>query len=304
MKAMTLLGTALSTVGVGAALAGCTPVAGTSSIANAAQVDNTVQVNNTAQVDNTAQVNDVAQVNNTIPQPPYYPSGPRINYRGPIQFQSGGTTALRRGYLQSQAIDRYTFTAYAGQPTTITIGSPYRGVLLTLVDPNGIPIVRYQSGASSWSGTLPTTGTYRLDAVATQGPSPYDLSLNIQPAYNPPTPPAPPSSQVRYQGAIQFAPGATSTVVRNYLPYRYIDRYTFNATGGQSARINLYSPNQNVLLTIVDPNGNPIIRSQSGASFWSGILPTSGNYTVDAVSVRNASPYTLELNIQPFRRVY
>ncbi len=70
MKAMTLIGTVLSTVAVGVALAGCTPVAGTGPIANAAQVDNTVQLNNTAQVDNTAQVNNVAQVNNTIPQSP------------------------------------------------------------------------------------------------------------------------------------------------------------------------------------------------------------------------------------------
>jgi hypothetical protein len=307
MKATTLFATVIGTVAVGATLAGCTPVLNPDSVANAASISNATQSNNDAPINNDASINNNPQVNNSSVNLPSYPdSGSLIRNRGPIQFQPGATSTVVYGYLPYQNIDRYTFNAAAGQPATIAIGSPDRAVQLTLIDPDGFPMVRAQAGSTYWSGTLPTSGTYRVEAVDSNGASSYNMSLNIQPSYNPPTPPippTPPTPQVRYQGPIQFQPGATSTVVRNYLPYQDIDRYTFNATGGQSANVSIYSPGRDVLLTIVDPNGNPIVRYQSGASYWSGILPASGNYTVDAVAAQGAAPYSLQLGVQPFRRL-
>jgi hypothetical protein len=101
--------------------------------------------------------------------------------RGQIAFQTGSTSTSVQGNLASKAIDRFTFTASAGQPATIAIESPNQDVLLTLVDPQGSPIQRYQSGSASWSGKLPTNGTYVVDVIATGSASTYKLNVSIQP---------------------------------------------------------------------------------------------------------------------------
>ncbi len=98
--------------------------------------------------------------------------------RGKINFAAGSSSATVEGNLASKAVDQFTFDATANQTGTITIDSQNQNVLLTLVAPSGSPIQRYQSGQSSWSGTLPESGTYRISAVATQQAS-YKLTLTI-----------------------------------------------------------------------------------------------------------------------------
>lgn len=101
--------------------------------------------------------------------------------RTAIQFEPGKTSTTVEGKLASKAIVQYTFDATANQTATVTITSPNQTVLLTLVAPSGSPIQRYQSGQSSWSGTLPETGTYRVSVVATDQASDYQLSVAIAP---------------------------------------------------------------------------------------------------------------------------
>lgn len=98
-----------------------------------------------------------------------------------IQFQAGATTATVEGTLTAKKVDRYTFEAKAGQSASVSISSPRQDVLLTIVDPQGSPIQRYQSGSSSWSDKLPTDGVYIVDVVATGETSNYTLTVSIQP---------------------------------------------------------------------------------------------------------------------------
>ncbi len=98
-----------------------------------------------------------------------------------IQFQPGSTVSSVEGKLVSKSLDRYTFEASAGQPGNISISSPNQDVLLTLIDPQGSPIQRYQSGGSTWSGKLPTSGTYIVDVFASGQDSSYALTVSIQP---------------------------------------------------------------------------------------------------------------------------
>lgn len=103
------------------------------------------------------------------------------NDRQTIEIDPGKTSTTVSGKLASKAIAQYRFDAAANQPATVTITSPNQTVLLTLVAPSGSPIQRYQSGLSSWSGTLPETGTYQINVVATDQASDYQLSLAIAP---------------------------------------------------------------------------------------------------------------------------
>jgi hypothetical protein len=119
------------------------------------------------------------------PTPAPAPSEPSatgaIDDQKPIQFQPGATTATVEGKLPAKRIDRYTFAATAGQSTTVSINSPGQDVLLTIVDPQGSPMQRYQSGSPTWSGKLPTDGIYMVDVVATGKASSYTLTVSIQP---------------------------------------------------------------------------------------------------------------------------
>ncbi len=107
-------------------------------------------------------------------------SPPASDDRKKIEFAAGSSSATVDGTLANKAIDQYTFEATANQTATISIDSPNQAVLLTLVSPSGSPIQRYQSGLSSWSGSLPESGIYRVSAVATQASS-YKLNITILP---------------------------------------------------------------------------------------------------------------------------
>jgi hypothetical protein len=124
-------------------------------------------------------------------------------------------------------------------------------------------------------------------------------SFNVVPSLSKlPLPIPTPALNIHDRGAIQFQPGATSTSVNHYLASG-IDRYTLKASAGQSASFTISSPNQNVLLTLIDPDGNPFITSESGAFTWSGVLPKDGNYTVEAVDTGDPAQYNLAVSIQP-----
>jgi hypothetical protein len=226
------------------------------------------------------------------PPPNVPPQSGGTRYLGPIQFAPGATFASVSNFVNPNGIDRYTFNASARQPAKVQIYSATGQVALTLVAPDGTPLMRSQSGSTSWSGTLPLNGNYRLDAVNNYIGSQYTVNLTIQPASGG-------GAQIHYQGTIQFPPGATYTSVNGFLAPRNIDRYTFSAAAGQPANLSVNSQNGQVLLTLVDPQGNPLVRYQSGANSWSGRLTASGNYRVDVVNQAVPSNYTLGLSIMP-----
>lgn len=210
---------------------------------------------------------------------------------GPIEFAPGSTTASIDNFIDPSGIDRYTFDASAGQPATVNISSQTGQVLLTLVAPDGTPLVRSQSGRTSWSGNLPMDGTYTVDAVNQYSGAQYSVNLNIQPVSGGG------GAQINNQGAIQFAPGRIYTSVNGYLNPKNTDRYTFDASAGQSVNLRINSPRGQVMLTLIDPNGNPLVRYQSGANSWSGTLPAGGTYQVDVLNQSGASSYNLGLRI-------
>jgi hypothetical protein len=209
-----------------------------------------------------------------------------VHDRGSIQFQANATSANVDGYV-AHSTDRYTFTASAGQAASLNVYSPNQEVRLTVLDPDGNALT---GQTSSWAGNLPMDGTYTVNVMDIGGASTYNLGLDIEPAS---------SSQVHNRGEIHFQPNATSASVTSQLAANNIDHYTFEASAGQPASIYLSSPDGDVALTLIDPNGNPILRSQAGLSDWSGTLPVSGTYTLNAVSIGSATTYNLSLNINP-----
>jgi hypothetical protein len=212
---------------------------------------------------------------------------------GPLHFRPGATSLSLSAFLPANQIDRYTFDAQAGQQASVVITSPNNEILLTLVTPQGVPLTRYQSGSFRWAGQLPEAGTYRLDVVAPDQGGHYTLNLDIQPDQA-----GGGGAQLHNRGDIHFAPGAIGTSVSRSISTHDIDRYTLEAQAGQQMSISLMSRDNNVGLTIVDPNGFPLVRYQSGATSWNGRLTAVGTYTIDATSLGSTTDYTMHITIR------
>ena len=62
--------------------------------------------------------------------------------------------------------------------------------------------------------------------------------------------------------------------------------------------VSIYSPNNDVLLEIYGiSDGQPLVRTASGATSWQGLLSATQDYDIKAVAVGGASQYTLQVII-------
>ena len=63
--------------------------------------------------------------------------------------------------------------------------------------------------------------------------------------------------------------------------------------------VNIDSPNDNVLLTIVGADGIPLTNgNMSGATSWTGELPATQDYTLRAIGTLEPASYTLTVTIE------
>ena len=61
----------------------------------------------------------------------------------------------------------------------------------------------------------------------------------------------------------------------------------------------ILSPHNNILLTIYGlQDGNPLVRSVSGATNWTGVLPGTQDYMIEAVATGATSNYIIQVMVQ------
>ena len=111
----------------------------------------------------------------------------------------------------------------------------------------------------------------------------------------PPLPTATPSSAA---SRISFGPGATSAVLQAAIAAGGSHEYRVSAAAGQVMMVNVYSPDNSVVLTIWGiEDGQPLVRSHMGQTGWRGELPATQDYGITAVSTAGATPYALQVII-------
>ena len=90
---------------------------------------------------------------------------------------------------------------------------------------------------------------------------------------------------------VQFAIGATSTVIKGQIKgYRFVD-YQVRAGAGQTLSVEMKTGNASSYFNILPPGSSPVamfIGSTSGDRF-SGLLPTDGDYAIRVYLMRNAA---------------
>ena len=107
----------------------------------------------------------------------------------------------------------------------------------------------------------------------------------------------PPEDPIR----IAFDAGETSAQIGPTAIAEYdTDYYVLQALEGQEMTVEITSPNNDVVLTIVTEDGMPIKRYQNGPpASWTGTLPDSQDYYVYAISFGPDTSYTLTVQIDP-----
>lgn len=207
------------------------------------------------------------------------PPTPAAN--GRVQFASGATSGLVEGRLAAGEMGAWLLRALADQWMMVSVFSPKGDVVLEISGvTDGVPLVRSQMRQTSWQGRLRATQDYRIAVLATGGATTYTISVTIP-------------------ERISFAPGAISYKADGNVAANQVHDYILRAGKGQTMSVALRSPRSDVLLTIygVD-DGQPLVRSVSGATTWTGVLPGTQDYIVKAVAVGPATGYQIEVTIK------
>ncbi len=199
-----------------------------------------------------------------------------------LSFEPGGTSASVEGSIQAGGTIDYVLNATAGQLMMIDIMSPNQDVSLSIYGAQDKKqLIRLTSGDVNSSVVVPTTQDYILE-VMSSGSQASNYSL-----------------QVVIPARITCAPGATSASVQGTVSGGEIVRYLLRAMAGQTMTVAITSPHQDVLLTMWGlTDGQPLVRSVSGATSWTGVLPATQDYVIDAVSVGGNTTYTLETTVK------
>ncbi|MCB9418960.1 MAG: hypothetical protein H6667_04110 [Ardenticatenaceae bacterium] len=196
-----------------------------------------------------------------------------------IQFAPGATSATINSQVPAEGTAVYVLGASADQIMTIDLFTDDIDMYLDVKDSTG-SWLDGQITTTMWQGNLPQTGDYVIRLL---GGHPYaDFTL-----------------RVTIPSRIQFALGTTSTTVQGDLAAYESDDYILGAQAGQTMTVNITSPNNNVLLTIVGADGVPLTNGlMSGASEWQGQLPATQDYIIRALGTEQPAAYTLDVSIK------
>lgn len=216
------------------------------------------------------------------PPPPPQPPPPAAQGNATrIRFASGATSATVEGQIQpNQRLD-YVLRALQGQTMLVNVYTPNNDVFLGVTGlSDGVPLLRPSAGSAAFSGVLPGTQDYRISLVSSAQASNYTL-------------------QVIVPARIQFAKGAISAQVNGFLQGREVNFYLLRALAGQTMTVNILSPANDIFLTIYGmQDGSPLVRSVMGQTSWTGVLPATQDYMIEAVSTGASANYTLQTIVQ------
>lgn len=202
-----------------------------------------------------------------------------------IQFAPGATEAEAQGQLPANGIASYTVNAMANQNMQLSLSSNSNSARIAVLAPSGAPLPpqRGNPEGTYWQGNLPANGDYTIQILAGSAAPTANYSLNV-------------TIPVR----ISFAPGAISAQVQGTTGNGRIVTYLLKASGGQTMTANLTAPPNSAGITIYGlDDGQPLIRSQSGATSFNGPLPATQDYVIQVVPFGNTTVnFTLDVTVQ------
>lgn len=176
-----------------------------------------------------------------------------------------------------------TIAAYAAQTLAVqTSATPHAPTAQAGMFSTQAAIAATQAAQSAQAGYT----------TATAPTAPQPTLIPAQPTSPPPV--IPPAQPAQATGRIRFARGATSAVVDGSLKKDTRADYLI-ATGARQYLIaNVYSPDNNVYLGVVAPDGTPLLRTASGQTDFAMPLTLGGDYRLSVIAPFQKSNYSLQ----------
>lgn len=194
-----------------------------------------------------------------------------------ITFQAGATSASIPGGTGGPGAAAYVLAAQAGQVMWVRVATADPDAWLSVVDPNGSPLLRGQWRQTHFVGTLPTSGDYWL-AVGSEATASYTLYVTI-------------GQRIRFQA------GATEALLAGEIVDGAEDVYVLEAAADQVMSVYLRSAEENTWLQITGLDNTPLVPAEPRRSIWTGRLPGTQDYAITITNDGRDTPYTLQVII-------
>jgi hypothetical protein len=198
-----------------------------------------------------------------------------------IAFTTGTTSATAIGTLDSGASRSYVLWAAWNQVMIVKADSADSKIYLEIYNSStGAFLIRASSALTSWQGWLPRTGDYVVK-VYNGGANSENYSLLVE-----------------IPARIQFARGAYSKSVWGRGSAAQTISYVLWARANQTMTATLTSSTGSVYLTIRGfSGGQTLVASSASQTTWTGTLPQSQEYIIDAVQGGTWVDFTLMVKI-------
>jgi hypothetical protein len=204
---------------------------------------------------------------------------------GPIRvsFMSGATSVAVSGNLGARSSEIYVVRAMQGQFMLLTLASSSGAATLQVFRfRDGLPLAgRNPQNTMGWLGQLPSTGDYGIRIRAGAQATNYSLNITIP-------------------QRISFARGAYDASVSGVTSKRQTVTYLLRSRAGQTMTARFTSPGNAIGLTIYGlQDGSPLVRAVSGATQWTGRLPGTQDYVIEAVpATESVVNFTLDVQVR------
>jgi hypothetical protein len=191
-----------------------------------------------------------------LPPTPVLPAATRIN------FLADATTGVVTGTIQPGQSSYYVLNAMQGQPMRADIVSKNNDITMTIKTAGGTSLL---NAGQNLSALLPVSEDYYITVMGGTSSENFTLTVEIP-------------------ARISFAFGKYSTYLIGRTVGGHVVSYVIFAQQGQSMGVDLNGVGKEAALTVYGlSDGQPYIRSITGATTFSLKLPVSQDYIIDVV---------------------
>jgi hypothetical protein len=205
-----------------------------------------------------------------------------------VSFAAGATSIVLSGTTVNGYFYSYAVAGGAGQTLTVNLSTPSSTAYFDVYDTSGDNLLDTSVKATTWTGFLPQTQDYVIEVVPVNNQVvSYSLTISLTGQ----------ASNLGSGGSIAMAPGTTAAVIKGAVQAGQIVTYTVQAGAAQPMILEVESPNKDVTLGVLEPNGNVLLNPANKWTNWQSQLPTTEQYTIQVIGGAASDTFVLTVKI-------
>jgi hypothetical protein len=206
-----------------------------------------------------------------------------------VNFAPGATSMTLNGTTVNGYLYSYAVSCSVGQTMTVSLNVPSSTAVIDIYGLSGGTVVDASEAVNTWTGVLAQTQDYVIEVAPTHGQVvDYSLTVSVTAAT---------ASSLAAAGTVTFAPGTTAAVIQGTVQPGQVVTYTVQAGKAQPLILLLESPNTDVTLGVLNPDGTYLLNPANKWSYWQWQLPKTGQYTIQVIGGASTEKYTLTVKL-------